>query len=133
MLELTLYDLKPHQLKADHTKRNSKNSLWELNGMISITKTVQGKEANIGININIHEGSLIGYPFVNLYAIGNRLYLVPTFSEIESYSLSINPTSKCLYAKVGSSDNCNILLKFLGKHKATTALMGDQKVVFVEI
>ena len=133
MLELTFEDLIPHKIKAHRTKNVFEVKGLEMNGTISITETIQGGGLNTGINFNIHDGTLIGYPFVSIFVLGNRLFLVPTFSDIDNYRLSSNPTSKCLNTKVGSNDGCNKLKKFLGEHKTFPYTIEDKAAVFVEI
>lgn len=118
MFRISLKELNAFVIKS--TKRSS--DYFQMDDTISIVKTTQGANKNDGININIHVNEFLGYNFLKLYVIGNRLYLHPlNYNDVhyvsnECFALSQNPHSRCLNTKIGSVFGVEKLMDFVGEH-----------------
>lgn len=133
MFKITVDELEEFIIRPLKCKKNE----YEMDDTISIVMTTQGKNINKGININIHVSDFLDYNYVGLYALGNRLYFVPSNDNLENkcFRLSQNPTSKCLNTKIGNEFGVKKLVQFIGNHKIYRATDNkkQKQLFYIEI
>ncbi len=117
MFQISLNELSAFLIKPAKSKRMN----FQMDDSVSIVKTTQSKKD--GININFHISEFVEYHFLKIYVIGNRLYFYPLndtdfgYDKVECFTLSQNPTCRCMNTKVGSLFGVEKLSKFEGKYK----------------
>ena len=121
MFQISLRELDAFIVKPSRRKKD--NAYHGANDTVSIVSTTQGKHRGDGININIHVDDFLGYGFLKIYVIGNRIYMYPlnfndpNYDGDECFTLSQNPTMRTFNTKVGNPFGVEKLTDFLGEYK----------------